>query len=285
MTKTGICNESRSKTDFEVSVQYRGDHGIEKETLGRFDDRRQADELLKQHLGKLHRGKMAVYQIIPRELVEKALTFPTHLNKTQLTNRGWTSALIKRFLGAPDIVQKHKRLRAKWEEHLYAGSRVEEVEASAEFICELEKSEFRRERGRETAERLKRELLEKLATMEVEIVKLEESELLERAINHFNRRRWHKTDDYDVFEPVASVDSDSGFLERITVNYIRHNLTSYDRLLREQAGKIGVRETGPVIKRTIFNRIAEAYPHLREECERQLAARVEECSTPLVNAV
>lgn len=61
---------------------------------------------------------------------------------------------------------------------------------------------------------------------------------------------------------------------RITVNYIRHRLTGYDRALAEAAGKVGVREAVVLMRRRIFTeiiRVYGAYPGgLAEECRRQM---------------
>ena len=64
------------------------------------------------------------------------------------------------------------------------------------------------------------------------------------------------------------------FLERITVNYVRHRLTSYDRNLERVAGQIGVALAITAIRKRIYAAIAETYPHLAPECERQLARRL-----------
>jgi len=72
---------------------------------------------------------------------------------------------------------------------------------------------------------------------------------------------------YD-FRPVDAK-ADSDFLNRIEVNYIRHNLTEYDRELEEMAGKIGVKEAVIKIKNRILDSIAEKYPELKGECVKQ----------------
>ncbi|GIV96719.1 MAG: hypothetical protein KatS3mg057_1376 [Herpetosiphonaceae bacterium] len=58
------------------------------------------------------------------------------------------------------------------------------------------------------------------------------------------------------------------------VNFVRHELANYDHCLAELAGKAGVREAVRVIRARVYGGpIAEAYPMLREECERQEAER------------
>lgn len=58
--------------------------------------------------------------------------------------------------------------------------------------------------------------------------------------------------------------ADSRTKQRWTVNYVRHMLTNYDRLLLcvPDEGKAG-------LKVMVLDEIAETYPFLKEECERQ----------------
>lgn len=51
---------------------------------------------------------------------------------------------------------------------------------------------------------------------------------------------------------------------RILVNYLRHAATPYERLLREYP-----RAAYGALKRRTLDAIADAYPYLREECDRQ----------------
>jgi hypothetical protein len=67
--------------------------------------------------------------------------------------------------------------------------------------------------------------------------------------------------------------SDPDFLERITINSIRHHLTSYDTHLEQVVGQIGARQAGKMIRRRIYDEIAKAYPEYAEECQRQMQAR------------
>ena len=50
---------------------------------------------------------------------------------------------------------------------------------------------------------------------------------------------------------------------RVLVNHLRHAATPYERLLREYPRAHGV------LKRRTLDAIADAYPYLREECDRQ----------------
>ena len=67
----------------------------------------------------------------------------------------------------------------------------------------------------------------------------------------------------------ATPKSDKIFLERIEVNYIRHNLTKYDTALETMAGRIGIHEAVTKIKFMILDAISEKYPYLSRACTLQ----------------
>jgi hypothetical protein len=68
-------------------------------------------------------------------------------------------------------------------------------------------------------------------------------------------------------------DAPAEFLERITVNFIRHNLTAYDRALEEVAGRVGIASAVQAIRARIYSAIGESDPALADECSRQLMRR------------
>lgn len=64
------------------------------------------------------------------------------------------------------------------------------------------------------------------------------------------------------------------FLARICVNYIRHELTTYDRYLDVIANNCPGKEAGLLVfQDRVYSAIAAAYPHLKDECTRQICHR------------
>ena len=59
-------------------------------------------------------------------------------------------------------------------------------------------------------------------------------------------------------------------LQRIIVNYIRHNLIEYDSSLYELCNKMEKKEKYTRIKTEVLKKIAEAYPNYKDECYRQI---------------
>jgi len=107
------------------------------------------------------------------------------------------------------------------------------------------------------------QLLELLSELKVEITvisrdRLDVAVVLERKKKGYPGLAWLA----DVPESTA---------DRWMVNYIRHNLTQYDKIIeRVLVDRVG-REAGhALLKSKVLNQIAKVYPELKYECQRQL---------------
>ena len=193
----------------------------------------------------------------------------------ELEARGWTKSLIKRFLPEPHST---KNLGRYCVQYLYGQNTVGEIEATDEFKELQTKALNRRVAGIKSAQKRKVEYLDYLKNrMPVRVVVKPLDEVKQDACNSYNVNAMYRSQfqsDYDDYSwRPASLKSDDVFLERITVNYIRHNLTRYDGLLRRLKGKQAKEEAHEIIQRRVFEAIAEHYPDLREECDRQMIRR------------
>ena len=87
-------------------------------------------------------------------------------------------------------------------------------------------------------------------------------ELKSHAIQHYNAW-WTGTG-------KRAHDSDSSeFLDRISVNYLCHELTSYEEHLDKIAGKTGAYNARTDLRSAIYDAIGDAYPNLSSECWEQ----------------
>lgn len=114
------------------------------------------------------------------------------------------------------------------------------------------------------------ELLQELATWQIVLRPKPYETVVDAAIRAYNR--FHEDLYYDrghEYEP-ASRDSSPEFLQRITVNHLRHNLSNYEARLDALFGRVGKQEAYRILNAKIYERIAAEYPMLKEECERQL---------------
>src|SRR5580700_122227 len=109
-------------------------------------------------------------------------------------------------------------------------------------------------------------LMQQVLEMQVSVETRPEHWVRRAAIEAYNE--WHWDGD------GTAEDAPAKFLERITVNFIRHNLTAYDRALEEVAGRVGI-ASAVQAKDLLSHRraIGESYPALADECSRQLMRR------------
>lgn len=196
-----------------------------------------------------------------------------------LKARGWTDALVRRFLGEPDRRAPSRYARSAPPVRLYRLARVEVAEGTDEFRHAQAAAAERQRRARRAAARAAEDLARIAATARVDLPALSLAALQARAIDHYNRRGPREDDD-GRWMP-ASTTSDPVFLARITVNYVRHQRTTYDRDLDSFWAKQGVRGASQVLRRRVYQHIAARWPALAEECARQWAARAAPEEGPL----
>ena len=125
----------------------------------------------------------------------------------------------------------------------------------------------RRQCGAKTAVQTKRAALtQRVLEMHVSVETRPEHWVRRATIEAYNE--WHWDGD------GTAEDAPAEYLERITVNFIRHNLTAYDRALEEVAGRVGI-ASAVQSKDLLSHRraIGESYPALADECSRQLMRR------------
>ena len=100
--------------------------------------------------------------------------------------------------------------------------------------------------------------------VDVTIADLNLATAVRLAVRHYNARR-------DPATKPATTSSNPQFLERITVNYLRHVCSNYDAhrdfLRRIPPGQRA--RAGAIIKGRVLARIATSYPPLAAEARRQ----------------
>ncbi len=228
-----------------------------------------------------------------------------YLNKTQIKERGfWTDAAIRNFLGYADKEAPNPKYKKAASMKFYLEARVKQVEGLEEFQNFIQKSKVRKE-GAEKALRTKIKNMQSYGSdFEIIIPHFESmEELYIRAIEHYNTYMksrvedknlrieewnsrnsrndpfWVNEEEYE-FAPI-NLDSEKNRLDRATVNYLRHRLTSYEKHLlnhnRNNKGKFAKDKAYKAIKDRINNAIADKYPELgdavrkiNDETERQL---------------
>jgi hypothetical protein len=167
------------------------------------------------------------------------------LTKTDLEERGWTGALIKRFLPPPDKEIPNPIYRSSSSMKLYFLERVNETEQMPEFKEAFDKTIRRKESAQKAADKRRQATIDRINSRPPpKIPKMSEEKLLNNAIDHYNSL-WENRDRIDKW---ASVNDDTGFLNRITVNYIRHVLTDYENQMFELFNHTGKQEARMLIQ-------------------------------------
>jgi len=196
--------------------------------------------------------------------------------KSALKQRGWTDASIRDFLGEPDKLAQNPHYRKAAPMHLYRQSRVKRIEKTKEFN-EWKVKSYSRKKSYEKATITKKEkLLQEVKSWEIIIPKKSIGTIRKNAITEYNDWQDYKEIWYNNYQSnsMASEDSDDAFLSRIMVNYIRHDLSSYEERLDMLFGWVGKREAYRILLKKIYKAIKKAYPSLADECNRQLSRKL-----------
>ena len=176
--------------------------------------------------------------------------------------RGWTDAHIKVFLPEPDRTARNPFSRKAAPMKLYSRERVEAVEVTEEFRKAREASRRRQLAARERSLAKKKEAVAAAQALELRIVPEPWDVVQQKALDHYNSRLRRS-------QSPAGPGTSQARRDRMTVNYLRHKQTSYEEELKEFKGVVGVGEAYLIVRNRILDLIAETYPPLQAECERQ----------------
>ena len=185
------------------------------------------------------------------------------ITKTDLiSKRKWTDALIKKYMPVPDEIRNNPHYGQASKMKLYKISRVESIEKNEQFLIDFQKTILRRKSSLKMVETKKDNLLIEIFELPISVEIIPRNELVPLVIDDYNDRNYYK--DY-----LTLRDLDQSKLERLTVNYIRHQLTSYDYYLKLIVSKVGKKEGYRLLIERIYNCISESYPELTRECTLQ----------------
>jgi hypothetical protein len=208
----------------------------------------------------------------------------THLSAAGLRARGWTARMVRQLLGEPDLLIANPYVRTAPQTRLYRVERVEAMEASEEFRTVAAASVRRSVAAKAAARRRRREVLARIAAEPVDVPRLPPDRLSAAAVAHRRRRdeerahgqRAHGRRDRAP-GPAAIGGAASEAPARWKVDYLRHHLPRHAELLDEllvgPRGRAARAAAEELLRRRVYAAIAEAYPDLTQECERQLRER------------
>lgn len=178
-----------------------------------------------------------------------------------LRYRGWTTSSVKKLLKSHDyIIQAKNRVIP-----LYDRERVLKHEMSNEWqimfnknrkrnINKLMKMAIKYEKQRERA-------VAHINKMKINIPSLTKTQLYAASIQHFNKRNVNKITPHTL--------PNIQFINRITVNYLRHCCTPYDFYMKSMKLISNNDELYCKLKTRILKEIVETYPFLQKACKKQ----------------
>lgn len=191
------------------------------------------------------------------------------LSIAELRGRGWTDAAIKKFAPHPDDTRPNPYYKCAAPMKFYLIARVKRIELRKTWIAWTAGSADSMQSSATAVSTKEQKLQEYVDAIEIVVPEMGTDVLTSRAIQHYNAW-WTGTE-------KRAHDSDSqDFLDRISVNYLRHELTSYEEHLDEIAGKTGAKEARIDLSEKVYDAIGDAYPDLWFECQEQLKRRMQE---------
>ena len=189
-----------------------------------------------------------------------------YITKTELKTRGWTEEMIAGILPPPLVKPNPHYTRGKM--YLWKEKDVVNGEKRQEFIDHCEKRKVYQKRA-EAAVRTKNEKMRTILAKAIEEIHVKQVSFEKVTLDALRAKQyWYMATGQD---DMSVQGADSRTVERWTVNYIRHRLTEYDSFLFSAKGKTGISFAYPLYRKAVLEKIAEVYPSLEEECQRQIS--------------
>ena len=186
-----------------------------------------------------------------------------YLTQTELLQRtGWTRTILKKLDFQPDFVKNHYLYGKSCKVKLFSLKRIEAKEKTSEFIENKYDVQKKKDRARRAVQTKIRNILQKITTLPINVKRVEKVTLLAlKSYNDWNEQR--------MASYVTLAEASEAFLARISVNYIRHNLTKYEENIEKICGKTGKVLAYDLERYIVLSEIARVYPEFTEECQRQ----------------
>ena len=134
----------------------------------------------------------------------------------ELKERGWTEAIVRRLLGAPDGTMRNPLFCSGARMGLWRVDRVHAAQTSEEWAIAVDAAHERSELGQRSSQRRREKALQALDDLPVPLPDLDRETLTREARDHHNRARGL----FAGSAGLASPERDPAFLNRICVHYL-----------------------------------------------------------------
>ena len=193
-----------------------------------------------------------------------------YYTQTEVKKLGFTPKMITDFLPDP-ILKPNPRYKSASPMKLWKRTDVDSVLESEEFKTAFDKNKSRRDAAAKAVLTKQTKLHEEVSRKikQISVKQIDFDVLQNQTLSE--KQGWY---DYQsalrsqVGERTA-YSADKQTKCRWMVNYVRHNLTIYDNALYSISGKPGCYTEYLRYKQAVLSKIADVYPELRSECDRQ----------------
>lgn len=198
-------------------------------------------------------------------MAEKFMT-----GKDLTRRRGWSSYTIQQFLGEADKKEVRRFPNTTFTITLFSVDRVEAAEQDPEWQALAEGQYYRRRRAERTESRVN--AMDRVRTFDVKVrhEELDRQFIVEAALENYNEFRGKNAARAgNAFTPVTLEDATPNFLIRVTLNYLRHNLTNYDYAIKKLAVNLGSKEEYVLLRSRYFDALRQHFPDFAEALTNQ----------------
>lgn len=180
--------------------------------------------------------------------------------------RGWSSHTIQQFLGEPDKREVKRFPNKTFTITLFSVERVEQAEENPEWQALAEGQYFVRRRAERTETRAN--AMDRVRNFDVKVrnTELPRDFLVRAAVDNYNERKTmlRQRQGKTPHIPVDAITGDPATITRLTLNYLRHNLTNYDWAIKKLAVADGTPEEYLTLRSRFFDALRHHFPDFAE---------------------
>lgn len=190
------------------------------------------------------------------------------ITQSKVIALGWTISMIKKLLPEPKLAEntlyKNGPPLKLWKEKTVLAAMN-----TQEYKDLWEKANKRSKKGKEIAKKKAKQFSDEMIEIakKLNVIVVDLDILLEMV----HEEKINVDPVYTLYnENLEFSQIPKEVIDRWLVNFVRHNLVEYDKNLDLLYNKIGRNNAYIQYKTVVLNKIAVAYPILKEECERQI---------------
>lgn len=209
---------------------------------------------------------MTALREIPAHQAPGHSNAPSMATASRLRERGWTDSLIRKLLGVPDDYAANTAYPGGAPVRLYSLTRVESIEAGAEFKAAKEQAGKRQSASLKAQSTKRATALKWIAEQPgPKLPPVPPQELNQLAVAWWNSTHGWRGDNERWWSDAEADD----YLAPIIVDYVLAKLSAYETRLRSTIGSAPTGDDLALIRGKILGAIAGAFPWLAAECEQR----------------